>query len=61
MTNEEKASLYDQLLKEHDEKARQVSILQNKFDITQKEKNEIKQIKKEMLLLQKKASNLGSL
>lgn len=61
MTNAEKASYYDQLLKEHDEKARQVSLIQSKFDLTRDDENTIKKLKEEMVDLQRKAISLGSL
>tara|TARA_R110002020_G_scaffold113236_2_gene260257 strand:- start:4362 stop:4550 length:189 start_codon:yes stop_codon:yes gene_type:complete len=60
-TNEEKAKMYDQLLKEYDVKAREVSILKSKFDLTREEQKQIKTIKEEMDLIQRKAMNLGSL
>ena len=60
-TNEEKAKMYDQLLKEYDVKAREVSILKSKFDLTGEEQKQIKTIKEEMDLIQRKAMNLGSL
>jgi len=61
MTQEEKAKHYDQLLLEHDRLAREVSILQGKFDLTTDDKKKIKEIKKEMFDIQTKASNLGNL
>jgi len=61
MTQEEKAKYYDQLLLEHDRLAREVSVLQGKFDLTSEDLKKIKEIKKEMFEIQKKASNLGNL
>jgi hypothetical protein len=61
MTNEEKASYYDQLLREHDKKATEVSNLQSKFDLTKEDQQKIKQLKTEMADLQRKAMSLGSL
>lgn len=60
-TNEEKAKMYDQLLKEYDIKAREVSILKSKFDLTREEEKQIKVIREEMDAIQRKAMNLGSL
>ena len=60
-TNEEKAKMYNQLLNDYDVKAREVSILKSKFDLTREEEKQIKVIKEEMELIQRKAMNLGSL
>ena len=59
MTNEEKALLYDSLLKEHDVKVRQVSVLKSKFDLTVEDEKKIKQIKSEMAVIERKANSLG--
>lgn len=61
MTNEEKAKYYDELLREHDKKATEVSNLQNKIDQTKEDKQKIKQLKTEMGDIQRKAMSLGSL
>lgn len=61
MTNEQKGKYYDQLLKEHDQKASRVSSLKNKIDITKEEKEEIKKLKQEMVEIQRKAYSLGTL
>jgi hypothetical protein len=61
MTNEEKARYYDELLREHDKKATEVSNLQNKIDQTKVDQQRIKQLKTEMADIQRKATNLGSL
>ena len=61
MTNEEKARYYDELLREHDKKATEVSNLQNKIDQTKEDQQRIKQLKTEMADIQRKATNLGSL
>ena len=61
MSNEEKARLYDQLLAEHDVKAREVSLIQSKFDLTREDGQKIKQLKSEMAEIQRKAMSLGSL
>mgnify|MGYP001566778359 CR=1 FL=1 len=60
-TNEEKAKMYNQLLKEYDAKAREVSILRSEFDLTKSDELKLKELKKEMDVIQRKASNLGSL
>lgn len=61
MTNEEKGRYYDELLREHDKKATEVSNLQNKIDQTREDQERIKKLKIEMAQIQRKASNLGSL
>lgn len=61
MNNEMKAKLYDQLLAEHDKKAREVSLIQSKFDLTREDEQRIKLLKSEMNEIQRKASSLGSL
>ena len=61
MTNEEKGRYYDELLREHDKKATEVSNLQNKIDQTKGDQERIKQLKLEMAQIQRKANNLGSL
>jgi hypothetical protein len=60
-SNEEKARLYDQLLAEHDIKAREVSLIQSKFDLTRDDDKKIKELKTEMAEIQRKAMSLGSL
>ena len=61
MNNEQKAKIYDQILREHDEMARQVSTIKNKFDLTREDEKQMESLKKEMDLLQRKAMSLGSL
>ena len=61
MTNEEKGRYYDELLREHDKKATEVSNLQNKIDQTREDQERIKKLKTEMAQIQRTASNLGSL
>lgn len=61
MDNAQKAKFYDQLLKEYDEKARQVSLIKSKFDLTREDEKQVESLKKEMDLLQRKAISLGSL
>jgi hypothetical protein len=60
-SNEEKARLYDQLLAEHDKKAREVSLIQSKFDLSKEDEKQIKKLKTEMAEIQRKAMSLGSL
>ena len=61
MDNTQKAKFYDQLLKEYDEKARQVSLIKSKFDLSREDEKQVESLKKEMDLLQRKAMSLGSL
>jgi hypothetical protein len=61
MNNEQRAKVYDQLLAEHDVKAREVSLIQSKFDLTREDEQKIKQLKNEMMEIQRKAMSLGSL
>tara|TARA_R110000803_G_scaffold54826_1_gene111639 strand:+ start:577 stop:753 length:177 start_codon:yes stop_codon:yes gene_type:complete len=58
MTNEEKASEYDRLLREHDKKSTEISSLQNKIDQTREDKVRIGELKQEMARIQHKASTL---
>lgn len=58
MTREEKARLYDQLLAEHDEKAREVSLIKSKFDLTPSDEKEVAKLRKEMAEIQRKAEAL---
>jgi len=60
-TNEDKAKLYDQLLKEYDVKAREVSVLKGEFELTRADELRMRELKIEMDTIQKKAMNLGSL
>jgi hypothetical protein len=61
MDNAQKAKFYDHLLREYDEKARQVSLINSKFDLSKEDQKQIESLKKEMDLLQRKAMSLGSL
>jgi cell shape-determining protein MreC len=61
MDNAQKAKFYDQLLREYDEIARQVSLINSKFDLSKEDQKQIESLKKEMDLLQRKAMSLGSL
>ena len=61
MNNEQRAKVYDQLLADHDVKAREVSLIQSKFDLTREDEQKIKQLKNEMMEIQRKAMSLGSL
>lgn len=61
MDNQQKANLYEQLLREYDEKARQVSFINSKFDLTKEDHKEIESLKKEMSVIKQKAMSLGSI
>lgn len=61
MTNTDKARLYDKLLLEYDQKAREVSLIKSKFDLTREDNKKIEDLQKEMNDLQRKAISLGSL
>jgi trehalose-6-phosphate synthase len=61
MNTQEKAKLYDQLLAEYDEKARQVSLIRSRFDLTREDEKQIEQLKKEMSEIERRANSLGSL
>lgn len=61
MTNDEKARLYDKLLIEYDQKAREVSLIKSRFDLTTEDNKKIDDLQKEMVELQRKAMSLGSL
>ena len=60
-TNEDKAKMYDQLLREYDVKAREVSVLKGEFELTRADELRMRELKIEMDAIQKKAMNLGSL
>jgi hypothetical protein len=61
MDNEQKAKMYDKLLIEYDQKAREVSLIRSKFDLTKEDNKKIESLQKEMNDLQRKAMSLGSL
>jgi hypothetical protein len=61
MSNEDKAKLYDKFLLEYDEKARQVSLIKSKFDLSREDQKKIDELQREMDNLQRKAMSLGSL
>lgn len=61
MTNADKARLYDKLLIEYDQKAREVSLIKSKFDLSREDNKKIEDLQKEMDDLQRKAMSLGSL
>lgn len=58
---EQKARAFDNLLLEHDKLARQVSLIESNFNLTAEDHKKIKQLKEEMLKIQRQASSLGSL
>jgi hypothetical protein len=61
MDNEQKAKMYDKLLIEYDQKAREVSLIKSKFDLTKEDNKKIESLQKEMNDLQRKAMSLGGL
>jgi len=61
MTNEDKGREFDRLLQEFDMKAREVSLIKSKFDLSKEDNEKIKKLEKEMDLIQRKAHSLGSL
>lgn len=61
MTNEDKGREFDRLLQEFDMKAREVSLIKSKFDLSKEDNEKIKKLEKEMDLIQRKAHGLGSL
>lgn len=61
MTNEDKSREFDRLLQEFDMKAREVSLIKSKFDLSKEDNEKIKKLEKEMDLIQRKAHSLGSL
>jgi len=61
MTNEDKGREFDRLLQEFDTKAREVSLIKSKFDLSKEDNEKIKKLEKEMDLIQRKAHSLGSL
>jgi hypothetical protein len=60
MTREEKAQMYESYLRQYDEKARQVSLIRSKFDLSKEDEKQINELQKEMDKLQRDAANLGS-
>ena len=60
MTNEEKARLYDQLLAEHSKKAAQVRELETDIRPKPDQQEKITVLKKEMVELEKRATQLAS-
>lgn len=59
MTNEEKAKLYDQLLREHSRKATQVRALEVDIRPAADQQQKIDQLKKEMVDLERRATELS--
>ena len=58
-TREQNAALYDQYLREYDEKARKVSLIRSKFDLSKEDEKDISLMEAEMDKLQRKAFSLG--
>lgn len=61
MNTEQKAKAFDALLIEHDKLARQVSLIESNFNLTTEDHKKIKQLKEEMIKVQRQAASLGSL
>lgn len=59
-TREEKAKIFDSLLLEHDKLSREVSLINSKFNLSAEDEKRIKELKREMDAIQRKAANLGS-
>jgi hypothetical protein len=59
LTREQKAELYEKYLREYDEKARQVSLIESKFDLSKEDQAKIESLKQEMAKLQHQAFSLG--
>ena len=59
-TREEKAKIFDSLLLEHDKLSREVSLINSKFNLSVEDEKRIKELKREMEAIQRKATNLGS-
>ena len=58
---EQKAKQFDNLLLEHDKLARQVSLMESNFNLTSEDHKKVKQLKEEMMKIQRQAAALGSL
>lgn len=58
MTNEEKAREYDSLIGQYDKLAREVSLIQSKFDLSNEDTKKINELKGQMSQLERKANNL---
>jgi hypothetical protein len=60
MDREKKAELYESYLRQYDEKARQVSLIKSKFDLSREDEKQIESLQKEMDIIQRKAAGLGT-
>ena len=56
---EQKAKMFNALLLKHDELARQVSLIESNFNLTNEDIKKIKQLKEEMVKVQREAASLG--
>jgi septal ring factor EnvC (AmiA/AmiB activator) len=54
-----RAELYETYLRQYDERARKVSLIKSKFDLSKQDETEIRSLEKEMAELQRKAFSLG--
>lgn len=59
-TREEKARIFDSLLLEHDKLSREVSLISSKFNLSIEDERKIKELKKQMDVIQRKAASLGN-
>jgi hypothetical protein len=58
---EQKAKQFNSLLLEHDKLTREVSLIESNFNLTPEDHKRIKELKEEMIKLQRLAAALGSL
>jgi hypothetical protein len=61
MNTEQKAKAFDALLTEHDKLTREVSLIESNFNLTTEDHRKVKQLKEEMVKVQRQAASLGSL
>ena len=58
---EQKEKQFNSLLLEHDKLTREVSLIESNFNLTPEDHKRIKELKEEMIKLQRLAAALGSL
>ena len=61
MNTEQKAKQFNSLLLEHDKLTREVSLIESNFNLTPEDHKKIKQLKEEMMKIQRQAATLGTL